>query len=83
MSGEKLSFQCMSISTSFAYQCNIVKNAALQRNAMSIEKVCTYSCTPAECYVSETTYRSAGADMSVHHVAINILLRWSKKVLVC
>ena len=33
--------------------------------------------------MSEITYRSAGADMSVHNIAINILLRWSKEVLFC
>ena len=46
---------------------------------MFIENGMAYSRTPAECYVSEVTDRSAGADMSVHNVAINILLRWSKE----
>ena len=46
---------------------------------MFIENGMAYSSTPAECYVSEVTDRSAGADMSVHNVATNILLRWSKE----
>ena len=55
------------------------ENTALQRSAMSIENGMPHSRTPAECYVSEITYRSDGAEMSVHIVAINILLRWSKE----
>ena len=38
------------------------ENAALQRSAMSIENGGHTFRTPAECYVSEITYRSAGAD---------------------
>jgi len=64
---------------SFEYQWNTAKIAALQRSAMSIENVMPHSCTPAECYVSEITCRSAGADISVHKVAINILLRLNKE----
>jgi len=52
--------------TSFAYQRNSTKNAALQRSAMSIENGMPHSCAPAECYVLEITYPSAGADMPVH-----------------
>ena len=37
---------------SFAYRWNPVKNAALQRSAMSIENGIDESRTPAECYVS-------------------------------
>ena len=47
---------------------------------MSIENKRINSRTPAECYVSGSTYRSAGAEERVYRISIDILLRWSKEV---
>ena len=52
------------------------ENAVLQRSAMSIENGGHTFRTPAECYVSEITYRSAGAKK----VSVLSVVRWFNNV---
>ena len=57
-----------------------IQTPALQRSAISIENKRINSRTPAECYVSVSTYRSSGAEELVSPMSIDMLLRWSKGV---
>ncbi len=55
------------------------ENAALQRSAMFIENGIPTFLHSSGVLCASPTYRSAGAEVSVCNVAINILLRWSKE----